>query len=59
MWSRKQWLRAILQGLTVFVTAMMIYEGVPTSMDAFWQPAGQGLIAIATALGINVSTRGV
>lgn len=54
---KRQWFRAALIGLAVFVEGLMIYEGIPDTLDAFWRPAGQGLLAIVTALGVNVTTR--
>lgn len=54
---RKQWTRAVLQGIIVALTGLMIYQGVPTSWDALWQPVGQGMLTTATALLVNVGTR--
>lgn len=54
----KQVTRAVLTGLAVFVTGLLVYQGVPTTLDAFWQPALQAILAGLSALGINVATRG-
>ena len=54
----KQVVRACLTALAVFVTGLLVYKSIPTSLDAFWQPALQAILAGLSALGINVATRG-
>lgn len=57
MYDKRQWFRAILQGLWMFLTGLAVYQGVPDSLDKLWQPAIQGMLAVLGALGINLNTR--
>ena len=55
--SQKQAIRALLTGLTVFLTGIAVYKGVPTSLDMVYQPFIQGLVAGLASLPINIGTR--
>ena len=57
MREQRYWQRAIGVGLSVFITGMAVYTGMPTSFDQLYQPAIQGILATLTTLGLNVSTR--
>lgn len=54
---KKQSYRAVGTGLVVFLEALAVYQTFPTTLDAFWQPGLQALLAGLSVLGINMATR--
>ena len=55
--KRHQLTRAALTGLSVLITGLMVYQGIPESIDALWQPTGQGLLTFLSALGIGAAVK--
>ena len=53
MFSQHRVIRALLLGAYVLISGLLVYEGVPTTLDQLWQPALQGFLAVFGALGIN------
>ena len=49
---------ACLQGLVVFLTALMVYQ-TPPDAAAYFQPALQGALAVLSALGVGAAVRRV
>lgn len=54
--NRTKLLSAVLTGLAVFLTALLVYQ-VPPEPAAYFQPALQGVLAALSALGINAGVR--
>ena len=54
--NRTKLLSAVLTGLAVFLTALLVYQ-VPPEPSAYFQPALQGILAALSALGINAGVR--
>jgi len=49
-------LSAVLTGVAVMVTALLIYER-PPDLGSYYQPVLQGILAALSALGINAGVR--
>lgn len=53
--NKRHIVRAIGVGLTVFITALLVYDR-PPELALYWQPALQGIVAALAQLGFNKAT---
>ena len=51
--TRRQIFQSIGQFLSVFITGLLVYSGVPQSLDQLWLPTLQGLLAALAILGVS------
>ena len=49
--------RALGTAIVTFLTAMLVFDKPPVSLDAVWQPALQSALAFFTVLGFGAAVK--
>lgn len=55
---KRQIFQSLIQFLTVFATGLAVYQGVPRTLDEFWQPFIQAAVSALAIWGGSKLTVG-